>query len=83
MENLVNKVGADKIPYLSFETNVNMAGGQPCSMQNLKDVYKFCRKHNILVMLDATRAVENAYYIQQRENGYKKHSVKNLLKEIF
>ena len=82
MNELVNKVGADKIPYLSLETNVNMAGGQPCSIKNLKEVYKFCKKHNILVMLDATRAVENAYYIQQREEGYENKSVKDILKEI-
>jgi tyrosine phenol-lyase len=79
---VVDEVGADRIPYVSFETNVNMAGGQPVSMANLRDVYEFCRPLGILVMLDATRALENAYFIQQREVGYGDRSVRQILLEI-
>ena len=79
---VVDEVGADRIPYVSFETNVNMAGGQPASMANLRAVYEFCREHDILVMLDATRALENAYFIQQREAGYHDRSVREILLEI-
>ena len=78
----VDEFGADRIPYVSFETNVNMAGGQPASMANLRDVYEFCGKHDILVMLDATRALENAYFIQQREQGYGDRSIREILLEI-
>jgi tyrosine phenol-lyase len=79
---LIDEVGADKIPYISVETNVNMAGGQPISMQNLRDTYQLCRQHGILVMLDATRAVENAYFIKVREPGYESVGIAEILREI-
>ncbi|MBF0362096.1 MAG: tyrosine phenol-lyase [Oligoflexia bacterium] len=82
MEDLIKKVGASRIPYVSLETNVNMAGGQPVSMQNIKDLYHLCKKHNIPVMLDATRAAENAFFIKEREKGYENKSVKEILREI-
>ncbi len=82
LEAAVDRYGADKIPYVSFEANVNMAGGQPASMANFRAVYEFCRSHGILVMLDATRILENAYFIQQREGGYHDRSVKSILAEI-
>jgi tyrosine phenol-lyase len=67
---------------VSFETNVNMAGGQPASMENIKEVYAYCREFEIPVMLDATRALENAYFIQQREDGYAGHSIAQIVREI-
>lgn len=82
LEALVERVGADHVPYISLEGNVNMAGGQPFSMQNLIDLHMFCKKHDILIMLDATRTVENAYFIQQREEGYGDKSVKEILRQI-
>ena len=59
-----------------------MAGGQPASMANLREVYEYCRTNDILVMLDATRALENAYFIQQREAGYADRSVAEIVREI-
>ena len=82
LQNLINKVGAEKIPYISIACTVNMAGGQPMSMQNIKDVYALCTKYGIKVILDATRAIENAYFIKEQENGYAKKSLKEILKEI-
>ena len=82
LQALIDEVGADKIPYVSAETNVNMAGGQPMSMANLRDLYALCSKHGILVMLDATRALENAWFIKQREHGYESKSVAAILREI-
>jgi tyrosine phenol-lyase len=79
---VIDEYGADRIPYVSFETNVNMAGGQPASMENLRATYELCREHGILVMLDATRAVENAYFIQQREAGYQDTSIAEILLQI-
>ena len=79
---LIDEVGAERIPYVSVETNVNMAGGQPLSMENLKQTYELCHRHGILVMLDATRALENAWFVQQREEGYQDKSVKEILYEI-
>lgn len=82
LRKLIDEVGADKIPYISVETNVNMAGGQPLSMANLKATYELCHQHDILVMLDATRALENAWFIQQREAGYENRSVAEIMREI-
>lgn len=82
LQAVIDDVGAERISYISVETNVNMAGGQPMSMANLKAVYELCRRHDILVMLDATRALENAYFIQQREDGYQDRSVAEILLEI-
>lgn len=82
MRHLIEKVGADRIPYLSLETNVNMAGGQPCSMENIRDVCALCHEHGIPVYLDATRAIENAWFIKQREPGFENRSIKSILLEI-
>lgn len=79
---VVEDVGSDRVPYVSFETNVNMAGGQPASMANIKEVYAYCRENDILVMLDATRSLENAYFIQQREEGYADRSIAEIVREI-
>ncbi len=79
---LIKKHGAKKIPYVSIATNVNMAGGQPISMKNLKELRKFTKQHGIRIIHDMTRVAENAYFIQQREKGYEKKSVKDIVKEI-
>ncbi len=81
-EDLINRVGADKIPYICVAATVNMAGGQPISMENIREVKRLSEKHGIKVMLDATRAVENAYFIQQREPGYADKSVAEILLEL-
>jgi tyrosine phenol-lyase len=82
LEDLIKKVGPEKIPYCSLAATVNMAGGQPISLDNLGKAAALCRKNGIRVYLDATRAVENAYFIQQREPGYLERSVASILKEI-
>jgi tyrosine phenol-lyase len=82
LRRIIAEVGAERIPYISLETNVNMAGGQPVSMANLTATYELCHEHGILVMLDATRALENAWFIQQREPGYASRSVAEILLEI-
>jgi tyrosine phenol-lyase len=82
MQKLLDEVGADKIPYISLEGNVNMAGGQPFSMANLKELYSLCKKHDIKIYLDATRTAENAWFIKQREAGYADKSVKEIVYEI-
>ncbi len=82
LQAVIDEHGAERIPYVSFETNVNLAGGQPASMANIKAVHALCQRHGIPVMLDATRALENAWFIQQREAGYEDRSVASILREI-
>jgi tyrosine phenol-lyase len=82
LDRLVRQVGADRIPYISLEGNVNMAGGQPFSMANLRELNQYCKKHAIPIMLDATRTIENAWFIREREEGYADKSLKTILREI-
>ncbi|WP_336822163.1 tyrosine phenol-lyase [Sporosarcina sp. USHLN248] len=82
LQSLIDKVGADKIPYVCVAVTVNLAGGQPVSMENLKEVYELCKAHKIDVMFDATRCVENAYFIKEREDGYEDRTVASILKEM-
>ena len=82
LEDLVKKVGAAKVPYISVAGTVNMAGGQPFSIENLRQVHAFCKKNGIRVILDATRMVENAYFNKIREKGYQEKSIAEILREI-
>ncbi len=79
---LIKKHGAKKIPYVSMATSVNMAGGQPISMKNLKELRALTKKHGIRVIHDMTRVAENAYFIQQKEKGYADKSIRAIVKEI-
>jgi len=81
LERLIGEVGAKKIPYVSVAGTVNMAGGQPQSMANMRALRDLCRQHHIRIVLDATRAIENAYFIQQREPGYQNWKIADILKE--
>ncbi len=79
---LVERVGAGQIAYISLAGTVNMAGGQPVSMQNVRELRQDCDRHGIRIYLDATRMVENAFFIQEREPGYAGKSIGEILKEF-
>ncbi len=72
-----------KLAYISFEFNVNLAGGQPVSMDNMKEVYEFCKPRGIPVFFDATRCSENAIFIKQRDPRYRDASIGDILLEMF
>ncbi len=80
LDALVRDVGADRVPYISVAATVNLAGGQPVQLANLRRVAEYCRARGILVILDATRAVENAWFIQQREPGMRRFTVAAILR---
>jgi tyrosine phenol-lyase len=82
LDRLVQEVGADRVPYISLEGNVNMAGGQPFSMKNLRELHDYCGKHDIPIMLDATRTIENTWFIREREEGYGDKTLRVILREI-
>jgi tyrosine phenol-lyase len=79
---LISLVGAAKIPYVSLAATVNMAGGQPVSMANLRELRALCDRHGIRLFLDATRLVENAFFIQEREEGYAGRSIAEIVHEF-
>ena len=82
LDALVNRVGADRIPYICIATCVNMAGGQPISLENLRELRAWCDKHGIMIVHDMTRVAENAYFIQRREPGYEDKSIREIVYEI-
>lgn len=82
LEALIEEHGAEKIPYVSMATTVNMAGGQPISMKNLIELRELTAKHGIPIIHDMTRVAENAFMIQQYEEGQGHKSVAEITKEI-
>jgi len=82
LQALIDQVGAEQIAYVSLAGTVNMAGGQPVSMANLRDLRALCDRAKIRIFLDATRMVENAFFIQEREEGYAEKSIAEILKEF-
>ncbi len=83
LEALINKEGVEKIPFIMFTITNNTGGGQPVSMANLKAVKEMADQKQIPVFIDAARCVENAYFIQQYEEGYQNKSVAEIVKEQF
>lgn len=79
---LIEEVGAQSIPYVSIGAPVNMAGGQPISMANLTQVRELTRQHGILLILDAARAVENAWFVQRREPGWRHRTIAEILRAM-
>jgi tyrosine phenol-lyase len=71
-----------RVPYVSVAATVNMAGGQPISLANMKAVYELARRYDVKVILDATRVAENAWFIQQREPGQQGRSVADIVKDL-
>ena len=82
LERIIKEHGANKIPYISIATTVNMAGGQPISMANMKALRKLTNTYGIKIMHDMTRVAENAYMIQQKEKGYEHKTVAEITKEL-
>ncbi len=82
LQALIDKHGAKKIPYVSIATTVNMAGGQPISLQNLKDLRALTKKHGIRIIHDMTRVAENAYMIKHLEKGQENRDVADIVLEI-
>jgi len=83
LEKLINEKGAENIAYVCLAVTVNLAGGQPVSMKNMKEVRALTKKHGIKVFYDATRCVENAYFIKEQEEGYKDKTIKEIVHEMF
>jgi tyrosine phenol-lyase len=82
LEALIQREGAAKIAYVSLAGTVNMAGGQPVSMANVRALRELCDRYGVRIFLDATRMVENAFFIQEREEGYAEKSIAEILKEF-
>ncbi|MCK5782098.1 MAG: tryptophanase [Flavobacteriales bacterium] len=73
----------ERIPFTLITITNNTAGGQPVSMQNIREVSELCSKYEVPVFFDIARFAENAYFIKTREEGYANKSIKDIVKEIF
>jgi len=82
LERIIKKYGAKRIPYVSIATSVNMAGGQPISMKNLKELRALTNRYGIRIIHDMTRVAENAFFIQQREKGFHHKPIREIVKQI-
>ena len=82
LEALIEKHGADKIPFVRLETGTNLIGGQPHSLQNLRDIRKVCDQAGLMLVLDASLLADNLFFIKTREEEYKNKSIREITREI-
>lgn len=73
----------EQIPFCLITVTCNTSGGQPVSLENIRQVSALCREFSIPLFFDAARFAENAYFIQQREEGQKSRSIKEICREMF
>ncbi len=80
---LINEVGGERIPLIMMTITNNAGGGQPASMQNIKEVSRVARENRIPFFFDACRFAENAYFIKKREGGYSSKTIREIVSEMF
>ena len=83
LQKLIDEKGAENIAYICLAVTVNLAGGQPVSMANMRAVRELTQAHGIKVFYDATRCVENAYFIKEQEQGFENKSIAEIVHEMF
>ncbi len=82
LKNVLEKY-ADDIPFVILTLTCNTTGGQPVSMQNMREVKALADQYSIPLIYDAARFAENAYFIKQREEGYKDKTIADIVTEMF
>jgi tryptophanase len=83
LDNFIKEKGAENIPVVMITITNNSGGGQPVSMQNIRETRAICDKYGVPLFIDACRFAENAYFIKLREKGYENKSVLEISQEIF
>jgi len=82
LKDIIKKYGKDKIAFVRMEATTNLIGGQPFSMENLRQIRQICSEHGMILVLDGSLVCENAYLIRQREKGYQNKTVAEIVREI-
>jgi tryptophanase len=83
LEKVFKEYPKDKIPFAIVTITCNSAGGQPVSMENIKQVSALCKQYEIPLYFDSARFAENAYFIKKRESGYADKTIKEIALEFF
>jgi tryptophanase len=83
LENFIREKGAENIPVCMITITNNSGGGQPVSMQNIRETKNVVKKYGIPLFLDACRFAENAFFIKKREKGYADKTAKQIAQEMF
>jgi len=83
LEKVIEEHGKENIPLVALTITNNSGGGQPVSMQNIKEISQICKKHQLKLFIDAARFAENAYFIKLREEGYADKTIHAIVKEMF
>ncbi|MGB2698252.1 MAG: tryptophanase, partial [Candidatus Zixiibacteriota bacterium] len=82
LQDTIKKYGKDKIPFVRIEATTNLLGGQPFSMENLKEVRRICTENNLMLVYDGSLISENSYFIKMREKGYENKSIQEIITEM-
>ncbi len=83
LEQVLKNNPKEKIPMIILTVTCNTSGGQPVSMENIREVYSMAKKYGILVLFDSARFAENAYFIKTREKGYAHKSIREIVSEMY
>jgi tyrosine phenol-lyase len=82
LKGIIAAHGSERIPFIRLEASTNLIGGQPFSMENMRQVKAVADEYGIIIVLDASLIGENAYFIKQREEGYQDRSIAEILMEM-
>ena len=83
LEQIILEKGAENVGLVVMTITNNSAGGQPVSLQNMRDVSAICKKYNIPLDIDAARYAENAYFVKRDEEECRDWPIKKIIKEMF
>ena len=82
LEEVIRKNGAEKIAFVRIETGTNLIGGQPHSLENLRQVRKLCDKYGVMIVFDASLLADNLHFIKTREAACKSMSIREITRQI-